>query len=208
MVDQVKVYIENKVYTYDNENEKIPQIMHDIEKTVSDASKVISHMIIDGREVRNHFDEYLAEHISDIERIEVISKTYKELVYDILLSAMEYAENASGRIEILADEFYRLPDKNAWEQLGNFLGGIEWLINTFDAIDNDRNLRDIVPSYEDWNIYAKEIISLKHLLPEMEEALGSNDYVSIADILSYEIVPLFNSIKEKLSVLLEQEGWK
>jgi hypothetical protein len=82
------------------------------------------------------------------------------------------------------------------------------MINTFDAIDNDRNLRDIVPSYEDWNIYAKEIISLKHLLPEMEEALGSNDYVSIADILSYEIVPLFKSIKEKLTVLLEQEGWK
>lgn len=204
----MKVYIENKVQTYDNEKEKIPQIMHDIEKTVSDASKVISHMVIDGREVRNRFDEYLAEHISDIERIEVISKTYKELVYDILLSAKEYAENASGRIEILAGEFYKSPDKSAWGRLGDFLGGIEWLLNTFDAIDNDRDLRDIVPCYEDWNIYAKEIISLKHLLPGMGEALDGNDYVSIADILSYEIVPVFNSIKEKLSVILEQEGWK
>jgi hypothetical protein len=208
MVDQVKVYIENKVFTYDNKKEKIPEIINDIEKTVKNASKVISHMIIDGYEIRNCFDEYLSDHIGHIEQIEVISKTYKELVYDILLSAMEYAEKALGRIEILADEFYRFPDRNTWEKLSDFLGGIEWLINTFDAIDNDRNLRDIVPSYEDWNIYAKEIISLKHLLPEMEEALGSNDYVSIADILSYEIVPLFKSIKEKLTVLLEQEGWK
>jgi hypothetical protein len=39
---------------------------------------------------------------------------------------------------------------------------------------------------------------------EFEEILSSEDLVSIGDILSYEIIPLFESMKEKLNVLVDR----
>lgn len=51
----------------------------------------------------------------------------------------------------------------------------------------------------------KDIFSLKELLVDFEEILENNDYVSIADILSYELIPLFRGMKEKLEKVALEE---
>lgn len=84
------------------------------------------------------------------------------------------------------------------------LEGIAWIADSFVAIDNNSRLRDIVSSYEEWNNYAQDIYSLQELLGELEEIMESQDTVSIGDILSYEISPLFQSMKEKLEGLVSK----
>ncbi|NLV76544.1 MAG: hypothetical protein GX023_06115, partial [Tissierellia bacterium] len=59
-----------------------------------------------------------------------------------------------------------------------------------------------VNNYEEWNLYAKDIHELGELIREFEEILENSDFVSTADILSYEIVPLFREMKAKLERLV------
>jgi len=201
----VKVYIESQILKFGKNIKEIDSIFEEIDNIVNKSSKILSHMVIDSIEVYQDYYDYLLDNIRVIEEVKVITLTYKELVDDILNSTLDYLERTPIIIENLADNFYKNPDNQDWQELNNLLDGISWIMNTFSSIDQDKRLKDIIINYEDWNRYAKEIFSLRELLVEFEEALSSNDNVSIADILSYEIVPIFIAMKERLVELIDIE---
>ena len=166
---------------------------------------IFSHLIIDGLEVYNDFYDYFLDNIKNIQEVKVVTRTVKEAFEEILLSTIDYLERAIPEIEVLSNEFYKTPSRESWGKLGDLIEGIKWIMDTFMIIDSDFDLKNIVNSYEDWNIYAKDIYELSELLKEFEEILENNDFVSTADILSYEIIPLFNNMKEKLEKLVTEE---
>lgn len=201
----MKIYIENQILEYENNKEDIDNILSEIDTIIAKSSKTLSHMIIDDFELYEGYYDYFLDNIRVIEKIEVISMTYKELVDDILISKLEYLENTPTKIEELANSFYKVPGRESWEDLNDLLGGISWIINAFSSIDQDSRLKELVLSYEDWNLYAKEVFSLQEILAEFEGALSNNDSVAIGDILSYEILPKFEEMVEKLNVLVIRE---
>ncbi|MSU00123.1 hypothetical protein [Tissierella pigra] len=201
----MKIHIENKTLEFENNSKEIDSILNEIDNVINQSSKILSHMIIDSFEVYQDFYNYLLDNIRVIEEVKVITLTYKELVQDILVSTVQYVGRVPKNIEELSNSFYKNPDRQAWEGLNDLLGGITWIINTFSSIDQDKRLNDVVSSYESWNLYAKEIFSLQEILTDFKEALESNDNVTIADILLYEILPIFNEMEERLLELVKME---
>ena len=199
------IYVENQIFEYENRKDNVDKIIQKIYNIVSNNSKVFSYMIIDGIEVYDNFYEYILDNINVIEKVEVITQTYKELVNSVLVSTINYIERIQSRIEELANSFYKKPSQSSWKDLQDLLDGITWIMNSFAMIDQDNRLRDLVPSYESWNLYAMEVFSLKELLSDFEEALLNKDYVSIADILSYELVSIFKGMNVKLLTLVSRE---
>lgn len=201
----MKIYIEDQILEYENSKAEIDKLLNEIDTMVTKSSKTLSHMVIDGYEIYENFYDYFLDNIRVIENVEVVALTFKELVDDILISTLNYLERTPDIIEKLADKFYKTPDIEAWNDLNDLLGGISWIINTSSSIDQDVKLKDIVSSYEDWNLYAKELFSLQEILPDFEGALSSGDNVTIADILSYEITSIFKEMAERLSRLVSME---
>lgn len=199
------IYVENQIFEYENRKDNVDKIIQKIYNIVSNNSKIFSYMIIDGIEVYDNFYEYILDNINVIEKVEVITQTYKELVNSVLVSTINYIERIQSRIEELANSFYKKPSQSSWKDLQDLLDGITWIMNSFAMIDQDNRLRDLVPSYESWNLYAMEVFSLKELLSDFEEALLNKDYVSIADILSYELVSIFKGMNVKLLTLVSRE---
>lgn len=202
----MKIYIEDQVLEYANNKEEMTKILETIDIIITKHGKIINYMIIDGIEVFESYYDYFQNNIKSIEKIHVISHTYQDLVDEILKSTWEYIERAPAGIESLANNFYKNPHGKDWEDLDDFLGGLSWIISTSLTIDQDSKLKDTVSSYETWNTYAKEVISLGEVLPDFEEALFSKDNILIADILSYEILPILNSMAQKLLKLVNVEG--
>lgn len=201
----MKIYIENKILEYENDKHEIENILNEIDNIISKSSKILSHMVIDDFEVYESYYDYFLDNIKVIGKVEVVSLTYKELITDILISTMDYVRNTPEKIEELANSFYKNSDVDAWNDLNDLLGGISWIMNTFTSIDQDVRLKDVISSYEGWNFYAKEIFSFKEILEDLEGALYSGDNVTIADILSYEILPIFNEMEVKLLELVKVE---
>lgn len=201
----VKVFIEDKIVKYENKKEEVANILGDIDDLIEKSGKTLSHIIVDGIELYNSYKDYLLDNIEHIEEIRVIILTYDELVGDILISSLEYLDRTPAIIDGLANSFYRSPSKESWNDLSDLLGGISWIISTFTSIDKDNRLRSIVSSYESWNMYAKEVFTLGEILRELENALSSKDYISIADILSYEIGSTFREMGNILSGFVRRE---
>ena len=201
----LKIYVENQILEFDNKIDRIDELLKEIDNIVLESSKVINSMLIDGHEIFGDYYDYLLNNIKIIEKVKVIASTYKELVESTLNSTLDYLERVPNLIEALANDFYKSPSSKSWSDLNDLLGGISWIISTFSSIDNDINLKDVVSDYEKWNLYSKEIFSLSEILPDFEDALSSQDNITIADILSYEIHPKFNSMSERLSELVSVE---
>ncbi len=201
----MKVHILDKTLEYENNIDTIDTIFDEINNIVKNSSKILSYLIVDGIEVYEDFYDYFLDNIKAIEEVKVIALTYEELVNDILISAIKYIRKAQENIEELSNSFYKSPDKESWEDLSDLLGGVSWIINTFASIDKDPRLKEIVLSYESWNLYAQEVFSLQDLLGDFEESLVNNDNVTIADILLYEILPIFEEMEQKLFKLVKTE---
>lgn len=194
----MKIHVENQVLEYENKIENIDVILQEIDRIVSNNSKILIHMVMDGSEVYEDFYDYFLDNIRLIKEVKIISLTYMELVDDIMTSTLNYIESSLHLIEELSKDFYKDPDQDAWNDLNDLLGSLSWIINTFTMIDQDKRLQDIVYDYKDWNLYAKQIFLLKDILIDFKRALENGDNITIADILQYEILSIFAEVQKIL----------
>lgn len=201
----MKIYVLDKTLEYENNMKAYDELVSYVDEIVNKSNLAFSHLIIDGVEIYGDFYKYFLENIKNIEEVIVVTITIKEMSKEILLSTVDYVERAIPEIDRLSDEFYKTPHRDSWTKLTDLIDGIKWIMDTFMIIDTNKQLKDIVNNYEEWNLYAKDIFSLKELLVDFEEILENNDYVSIADILSYELIPLFRGMKEKLEKVALEE---
>lgn len=202
----MKIFFLDQTIEYENNSSILDDMFKKIDENLSNSNVVVSHLSVDGQDVYTDFYDYFLDHIEDIQEVKVITKTTKEISQDIILSTLDYIDRAVPEIEVLSGEFYKTPTKNSWEKLSELFEAINWILSSFSTIDSNDDLKSIVNNYEEWNLYAKDVFSLKNLVVEFEEILQNNDLVSTADILSYEIIPVFNDMKTKLEKLVYREA--
>lgn len=201
----MKIHILDKVLEYENHIDILDTMFDEVNNIVSGTSLIFSHLIIDGVIVYDDYYDYLLDNIRNIEEVIIIVKTAKKISEEVLLSTIDYLDRSIPEIEMLSNEFYKTPSKESWQKLMDLIEGIRWIMDTFVSIDSNGELENIVNSYEEWNLYAKDVYSLQELMMDFEEILRNNDFISTGDILSYEIVPLFKEMKKKLEKLFLEE---
>lgn len=201
----MKIHVLDKTFEYENSIKAYDALVSCINELVDKSDIIFSHLIIDGVEIYDDFYDYFLNNIKNIEEVIIVTKTKKEISKEIILSTIDYVERAIPEIENLSDQFYKTPSNESWNKLVDLFEGIKWILDTFIMIDNNKQLKNIVNSYEEWNLYAQDIYSLKELLGEFEEILENGDYVSTADILSYELIPLFKNMRDKLEKVILEE---
>ena len=190
----MKIYVEDNIIEMKNEVSEIANILNKIEEA-RDKNKVLSHIEVDGIEVYEDYYEYLLDNIKVIEEIRVVSISQEKLIEEVLLSTLGYIKGAIPEIEKLSNSFYKTPNSETWENLGNLFEGINWIIETFSSIDEDKNLSEKTPDRQQWNNYAHKIYSLSEVIKDMEEGLVNKDNILVADILAYEIVDAFKNME-------------
>ena len=135
-----------------------------------------------------------------MEILEVIAISAKVFVDDLLLSSEEYTERAIPHITMLFNAFYINPTQENWIELSEVLEGIQWLLSMVEAIDNSI----VRPS--NWTEVMTPIAGLKEELGNLEEALENTDTVLIADMLQYEILPVFEVLVTEIKGIIDTVG--
>lgn len=184
--------------TFSNEESSLDKILEYILKSIEESNMIFSHLEIDGKEIYSDIENYLFSNYMKIQNIKIVLNTPKELYNEVILSTIDYIYRAMPEIEKLSNEFYKAPSKESWRKLIQLLEGLNWILVSFSSIDSKNNIQELLNSYETWNLYAKKIYDLKDLISELDEAITNNDLISIADILSYELTPIFTDLREIL----------
>lgn len=125
-----------------------------------------------------------------------------DLVNETIISTEEYIGKAIPLINKLGEEFYNQANQKTWSQLTYLFEGIQWIIQSLTQIDSIKNLSSIVNDYGIWNEYVQVVSQLNNIIPELETAIISEDNILIADILLYEIIPVFKTMYEKVTFLV------
>jgi len=196
----MKLLINNQLIEFENKESSIDLIFKNIDGVSSENDKALSHLVVDGIEVYNDYEDYISEHMTSIEVIEAVIKPVKELVMDLFLTAEDYLKRALPELEKLTGEFYQGPSNISWEKFNDLLGGIEWIHNLIVAIDNG--------SYQplNWDQYLIIMTSVEEELKNLEDAVSNNDNILLADILQYEIFPQLEELKQVIGITIDQEG--
>ncbi len=194
----MKFIVDGNIYFLEKDEEIIEKIADILTDEMEKTNKVIKSLEIDGLELYQDYFEYILDNLNYIESINAKLITYKELVGETLVGTIDYLQGAAEEIVPLSEAFYAEPTKESWDDFSDLLEGINWIISVFNLIDNDKTLIETLPSYEIWNLYAKDILTLNELIPQMNDALNSKDNTLLADLMMYEILPLYEDMREQL----------
>ncbi|AKP48490.1 hypothetical protein [Bacillus smithii] len=161
-----------------------------------------SHFIADGKEIYEDHELFLEDHLTEISELEIVLKTVKQFINDILLSASEYIQRAKPELPHLVDEFYHHSDQTTWDRFMDFLEGLEWLNQMIATIDRTKQRP------ENWDQYLNIAAALKEHLKSLQEALENQDEVLIADTIQYELLPLLEELGKEIDSTIDQEGYR
>lgn len=159
-----------------------------------------SHFIADGTEIYEDHEAYLNVNLDRIEKLEVIAKTEKEFLNDVLLSAEDYLKRAKPELVALTEGFYSNPTAGTHTSFSQLMDGLQWL---------DEMLALIIGSNErppNWKIYSELAQTMQEEIAQLGEAVENSDNVLTADIIQYELTPIFEQLETAIGESIDTAG--
>ncbi|MGI8349273.1 hypothetical protein NiCM35_05800 [Niallia circulans] len=184
----MELHLSSEMLIYENSVKNIDILIEKINEDLEKNKLYFSHLIINGKEVYSDFEEQIMEQINTIKKIELVTKTIDEFISDLTVSLNEYSNRAIPSIKQLTEQFYQSPTEESWGVLQDLLEGLNWVYSTIKSMGNT-----------ELNEYKEKLLNVaNHFeveLPNLLDAIENRDYILIGDIISYEILPQFESIE-------------
>lgn len=158
-----------------------------------------SHFISDGVEVYDEHEEFLESNLDEIKELQVIIKTEKEFMNDVLLSAEEYLQRAIPETSALADEFSRVPTRDTWDRFDMLLGGMEWLNDMLKVVCKS----DERPS--NWETYHKLTSNMQAEVSKLGKAVEKKKNGQISTIVKGGLLPIFEKLEKEFGETIDTE---
>jgi hypothetical protein len=200
---------------YVNEREVAPpvdltsldKIIRQIEDSHLPPNSVVREIQIDGvslmpDEVSENPSELL-QHLENRGKIEIYTGTLVEIARESILEALQYLDRIETATPLLASGFQISPGPESFESLRQLYEGLYWLNLLMDKLETSFHLafQDIpiqgIPAKE----HHQKFISI---LKQMIDSHERGDFVLIADLLEYEILPLVPIWREMFKIIMEK----
>jgi len=172
-------------------------IVEKLNQLSEDKDLVFSHLIIDGQEVYNDHENYINQYLHDIKLIELEMVSVEELTNDILNSLKSYLDRAVPTLDLMVSEDYGEMSESFWTNMVDLTDGIQAIMQFSESLNT---LDSVV-----FHTVEAEQKQLSNILPQLLEALESKDATLSFDILSFEIVPIFESLQTKVNDVMSRK---
>ncbi len=177
--------------------ESLAQVLKHIETTHLSPNFVIRQVAIDGLPVVSEQMQGagLDGNVANRETIEVITGSIDDIATDSIQEALSYLDRVEALTPSIATSFQISPGPEAFEHLRQLYEGLYWLnllldrLNSLFNIDAEKNLINGRPLKEHQDRFLSD-------LRQMVDAQEREDFVLLADLLEFEIVPLIPDLKQ------------
>ncbi len=194
----MQLWIGNTMTEFENSETGLEMLLRAIEEAENSSGLILSHLLVDEVAIYDDYWDYLETNLENIRKVQAELKPISELMREILQSTTLYLERSLPALEKLAESFYSEVNTDTWQDLSEFLEGLQWLVQSIEMMDEVSGLADIVADYEQWNRYSKAVRELQPIVTELDEPLQHEDYVSVGDVLLYEVVPLMQELLQNI----------
>lgn len=160
----------------------------------------IRRIWLDDQEFPSDDREALQKKPSDIDSLEVELANLKDLVATNLANALDYLKKLIPGCEQAGDLFRAGNEQEANKYYLQILDGIEWFSQVVSVIMSPDEGETELPDTDDESLEVRQK-KLTDLMSQMLEANENQDWVLLADILEYEMVPFYKDWEKILSKL-------
>jgi hypothetical protein len=202
-----RLYINDKEIAPPLDVSSLNQILRYIESTHLPANSVVRKIQIDGLplmpENLSNGQSKLLDQIDTRDKIEIFTGTVAEIAQDSVAEALAYLDRIETATPSLIISFQTTPGHEAYESLRQLYEGFYWLNLLLDKlkanflIKLDDILIQEIPAHEH---HRKFVSILKQLIDSQQKG----DFVMIADLLEYEILPLMPVWREMFGMILKK----
>lgn len=193
------VHILNQKYEINNKEISAEEFLLDIQKQLEEKELILSYLRINQEDVYDSFSEIVIDHWQTIEQLDFITRTYDEHVMDILITSRDYLGNAIPIVKEEADEYYKSVYHDNWMRLKELFEGIQWMFSSIESI----RILNIEIEDKEFDLYMDGLNELQKIMPDLLDAMESEDTTLIGDLLKYELIPIFEGMYHQLVELLK-----
>lgn len=173
------------------QGETLEEVLSVILKSRPDS--YIRRVWLDGQEVSSTTQDTLKTSATSVRLLELELAHLKDLLANNLVNAREYLEKLIPGFQEAADLFRMGNEQEANKYYLQILDGIDWFSQVVMTIINAQEIKPEEQSLE--NRQKK----LTNLMAQMLEANQNQDWVLLADLLEYEMIPFYADWQEVLS---------
>lgn len=184
----MQIKILDQEFTCKNEMPAVEQVFEQLSQWLEETGQEVVCLEINGVEVAEDYDQYIADHLNNIEIVVVKVKKLQQVLADTLGSVRAYLARAIPEIDKLVDQFYHEVTPSTWDAFSQLIEGLQFSINSLDALNQHAQGYSNAGQF----VLAKENLSKK--IGMLHAAMESQDRVWLSDVLLYEIVPVLNSL--------------
>ena len=173
------------------QGDTLEEVLNAILKNHKDS--YIRRVWLDGQEGSPSTQDTLKTSVSSIELLELELSYLKDLLANNLVNAKEYLEKLVPGFQEAADLFRMGSEQEANKYYLQILDGIDWFSQVIQTIVKAQE-----NEAEGHNLEGRQK-KLTDLMTQMLEANQNQDWVLLADLLEYEMIPLYKDWQEVLS---------
>lgn len=198
----MKLRVLDTTYKLDSNSISARDVISAIDGVLGDTEYLYSHMIVNGQEVYEEPIAYLeSRSLAGIEEILVVAQTRDELFREVMISTAEYLERVIPELDDLSAQFYAGSAEGAWKAFEDLVEGMQWILHSHFMLD--QNCRSSAAfSLPAWKRYDEAVHQLESMIGQLMSAVESEDLVLLADLLRYELSPLFRDMRNTLDCLI------
>lgn len=178
---------EESSYQTDNLGEVLDTILK------SHQDSYIRRIWLDGEEVSSNAPDILKTSIESVGTLELELACVKDLLVNNIENAKEYLEKLIPGFQKAADLFRLGNEQEANKYYLQILDGIDWFSQVAQIIVDSRGDKTEEKGFKDRQK------TLTGLMSQMLEANKNQDWVLLADLLEYEIIPFYEDWQKVLS---------
>ncbi|GAB2719806.1 hypothetical protein ACFQWB_16175 [Paenibacillus thermoaerophilus] len=188
----MKLDIKGRLVDLGSGDEALDKLQAEIDRESNQGTYAVRRVLVDGTEIYGDYMQQIRESKSAIGTVTIEMATQSEMRREMIEDALAYLNRAIPVLEPLSERFVQGPDSEAWSLLGHMVEGMQWIsgmlaLTQFNQADRFRE-------------------GVSQAIGNLQGAIQIQDYTSISDIIHFEILPVYEEIRDHLIQSAEAEG--
>lgn len=183
------------------EGATLGDVIEEIVKTRFLKDEFITSISANGGEItEGNMDGEKARPASSIENLEIKTDTFRKASVSALESIGEYLDGLGSMVKVAADKFRSVEEKEANDFFVGCIDGLQTFVSIIDKIKSLNALDFSKIIFNSTPISEKEAALLASL-NSILQTQSKKDWVSLADLLEFELAPLILEWKDISAVV-------
>jgi len=193
----MRLYVLDEKYEYENNSAGVLQLFATIQEHIEQRQYLLYSMQVNDEIIYSDYEPYVEQHLDNIQTIAAELITIEQWGHRTIMELKRYLKQSLTAIVPVVDAFYNGGSEQTRKSFSQFIEGLEWIVTATNALHSAELEQEVVGNV------VQHVQKVAPFLNDIVKTMENNDYIHLADLLHYELLPLLQTMSDELSLMGE-----